>query len=137
MAEGVLRHLAQERGLDWSFDSAGTADYHTGEPPDPRAIATLKSKGIDISGLRARQFRTADFDRFDYILAMDASNYNNILRMARHDADRAKVRLIRNFNLPGSNAQVPDPYYGGLDGFEEVYQMLCEAGAALLAELGE
>lgn len=134
MAEGILRHHVENNSLDWEIDSAGTSDYHIGEAPDRRAISNLRLKSIDISGLRARQFKTQDFDDFDLILAMDASNYNNILRLARNDDDRSKVRLILNYSKPNTNAQVPDPYYGGLEGFEQVYWLLDAACQKVIEE---
>ena len=116
-------------------DSAGTSDYHTGESPDYRAIRTLEKRGIDISGLSARQFTVKDFDVFDHIFAMDASNMMNILSMARNDDDRKKVALILNVSHPDSNRSVPDPYYGGMEGFEEVYQMLDDVSLKILSTL--
>ena len=126
LAEGLLAHKAQRDGLDWTVDSAGTGSWHAGEAPDPRSRAVAKKYGVDISEQRARQFTSDDFKTFDRIYAMDASNYQNILKLARTDADREKVFLILNESQPGRNAQVPDPYWDD-DGFEQVYQMLDEA----------
>ena len=108
-------------------DSAGTAAYHIGENPDPRSIASGKSHGIDISSLRGRQFQVEDFDRFDRIYVMDKSNYANVLAMARGEEDKAKVDLLLNERNPDSFEEVPDPYWGGEQGFENVYQMINEA----------
>jgi protein-tyrosine phosphatase len=135
MAEGILRARIEESGKKVMVDSAGTSDYHTGESPDYRAIRTLEKRGIDISGLGARQFTVKDFNVFDHIFAMDASNMMNILSMARNDDDRKKVALILNVSHPDSNRSVPDPYYGGMEGFEEVYQMLDEASLKILSTL--
>ena len=135
MAEGVLRARIEESGKKVMVDSAGTSDYHTGESPDYRAIRTLEKRGIDISGLSARQFTVKDFDVFDHIFAMDASNMMNILSMARNDDDRKKVALILNVSHPDSNRSVPDPYYGGMEGFEEVYQMLDDVSLKILSTL--
>jgi protein-tyrosine phosphatase len=135
MAEGILRARIEESGKKVMVDSAGTSDYHTGESPDYRAIRTLEKRGIDISGLSARQFTVKDFDVFDHIFAMDASNMMNILSMARNDDDRKKVALILNVSHPDSNRSVPDPYYGGMEGFEEVYQMLDDVSLKILSTL--
>ncbi len=135
MAEGILRARIEESGKKVMVDSAGTSDYHTGESPDYRAIRTLEKRGIDISGLSARQFTIKDFDVFDHIFAMDASNMMNILSMARNDDDRKKVALILNVSHPDSNRSVPDPYYGGMEGFEEVYQMLDDVSLKILSTL--
>ncbi|MDX1445684.1 low molecular weight protein-tyrosine-phosphatase [Lishizhenia sp.] len=124
IADGLLRRKVQEHNLDTYVDSAGTAAYHVGEAPDPRMQATGKNLGTPIDFLRARQFEVADFDQFDIIYAMDKSNYNNILKLARNQADEAKVKMILNESNPGMNLEVPDPYYGGDQGFVDVYNML-------------
>ena len=133
MAEGILK--AKIDGLDIEVDSAGTSAYHEGENPDSRAVHTLRKKGINISNLVARQFSVEDFDQFDLIFTMDSSNYNNVLEMARHDADRSKVHLLVNELYPGSDGEVPDPYFGGPQGFEDVFQLLNEATDQLLIRL--
>lgn len=133
LAEGLLREKVRE--MDVHTDSAGTSAYHIDEAPDPRMIKTGRSKGINISDLRGRQFKVSDFDQFDRIYVMDASNYQNVLRLARHDEDRAKVDFILNELQPGSNAEVPDPYFGGDQGFEEVYRMLDEATDRLVEKI--
>lgn len=127
MAEGILQDKADAAGLNVDVDSCGTGGWHVGEAPDNRAQATMTAKGIDISGLRARQFSGRDFDKFDLIYAMDQSNYNDVRRMANTPEDESKVRMILNESNPNSNMPVPDPYYGGDDGFEQVYQLLDEA----------
>ena len=126
LAEGILEHKVKQQGLEWEIDSAGTGAYHAGELPDARSIAVAKKYGIDLTNQRARQFKVADFDSFDKIYVMDASNYRNIMRLARNEADKAKVELIRNVVRPNWNEQVPDPYWND-NGFEEVFQMLDEA----------
>lgn len=118
LAEGIMR---SKLGKEYFVDSAGTGSWHVGQAPDKRSIAVAKKYGIEISHLRARQFQVKDFDEFDYILAMDSSNYRDILSLARSEEDRMKVRLILH------DQDVPDPYYGGEDGFELVYQLLVEA----------
>jgi len=135
MAEGILRHKAKLSGISVDIDSAGTADYHVGEEPDHRAIRCLKSHGIDISGLRARQFSRRDFDTFDMIYTMDASNHKNVLALANNDDQKNKVKMILNENNPGSDAPVPDPWPGGMDDFEAVYEMLSEACDEVIRKL--
>lgn len=127
-AEGVMKHLLVREGLGDRVlvESAGTADYHTGELPDRRAVSAAKARGIVLDS-RACQFVVEDFERLDYVLAMDAENERNLKRLAPDARARAKVRLLRSFDPaapPG--APVPDPYYGGVDGFEHVLD-LCEA----------
>ena len=133
LAEGLLRDKVQE--LDVETDSAGTSAYHVGEAPDPRMIKTGRSKGVNISDLRGRQFVVSDFDEFDKIYVMDASNYRNVINLARNDEDKAKVDFILNELHPGSNSEVPDPYYGGDRGFENVYNMLDQATDNILKKL--
>ena len=125
LAEGLLRDKVIS--MDVVTDSAGTSAYHIDEAPDARMIKTGRSKGVNISDLRGRQFKVTDFDEFDRIYVMDASNYQNVIALARGEADIAKVDYILNELEPGSNAEVPDPYFGGDRGFEAVYRMLDEA----------
>ena len=127
MAEGVLRSVAEEQGLDVEIDSAGTGNYHVGETPDPRAIETMKINRLDISGLRARQLVPADLEYFDRIFVMDLSNLRNTLRLAQNETQRNKVSLLMDEVFPGRDVEVPDPWFGGPQGFHEVYSMLCEA----------
>jgi protein-tyrosine phosphatase len=126
LAEGIMQHKARQAGLNWLVDSAGTGFWHVGELPDSRSIATARQYGIDITGQRARQFRAADFDRFDQIFVMDTHNLRDVLRHARSDEHRAKADLILNQIHPGQDRSVPDPYYDD-EGFEQVFQMLDEA----------
>lgn len=135
MAEGILRARIEEAEKKVIVDSAGTSDYHAGESPDFRAIRILEKQGIDISGLSARKFTVNDFDNFDIIYAMDASNMVNILALARNDEDRKKVELLLNVSHPRSNRSVPDPYYGGMEGFEEVYSLLNEASLKIISSI--
>ncbi|GAL65718.1 low molecular weight protein tyrosine phosphatase [Jejuia pallidilutea] len=125
LAEGILKSKLPED--KFTIDSAGTAAYHIGSKPDPRSIAVAKKYGIDITNLRGRQFEHKDFEAFDLIYAMDESNYNHIISMARNEEEKSKVKLILNEITPGENLSVPDPYYGGDQGFENVYQMLDQA----------
>jgi len=122
LAEGILKSKLPEELF--FVDSAGTSNYHIGEKPDKRSIAIAKHYGIDINTQRGRQFTSIDFDRFDFIYAMDNSNYRNIIRLARNNQDKNKVKLILNENIPGENLDVPDPYYGGDSGFDNVFKML-------------
>ncbi len=124
LAEGILQSKVS---ADVKVDSAGTAAYHIGELPDSRSIAVAKKYGIDLTNQRARKFTVNDFDTFDLIYAMDESNYQDILTLARNTEDKLKVKLILNEVDLISNKSVPDPYYGGSNGFENVYQLLDEA----------
>jgi len=126
LAEGILKDKVNQQNLSWVVDSAGTGSWHVGELPDSRSIATAHAHNIDINDQRARQFSRQDLEDFDLILAMDSSNYQNIVRHA-NERQKSKVHMILNFLHPGMNQSVPDPYYGGDDGFEKVYQMLDEA----------
>lgn len=121
LAEGILKSKVNSDSI--FVDSAGTAAYHVGELPDERSIAIAKSYNIDIKDQRARQFKVEDFRFFDKILVMDKSNYDDVLKLAQNESDRSKVQLILDY-LDGVEKEVPDPYYGGLNGFENVYQML-------------
>jgi len=129
-AEAVMRHVVDREGVANKFDidSAGTGGWHVGEPPDERSAQTARERGFTLEGA-ARQVKAADFNRYDYLIAMDRSNHQNLLRMAKNDDARAKVFLFRSFD-PASkaNAEVPDPYYGGPDGFDNVFD-ICEAAA--------
>ena len=137
MAEGIFRRHVEAAGLSHAFhiDSAGTGRWHAGEPPDPRAQSCLLGRGVDISGLRARQFTAKDFDQFDHILVMDSTNLNDVLYHARTDADRARVRKFLSFGKGDPDSDVPDPYFGGGDGFERVFDMLDEAARGLLSHV--
>jgi len=125
LAEGILQSKVNSNIV--SVDSAGTAAYHIGKLPDGRSIEVAQKHGIDITKQRARKFVVKDFDEFDIIFAMDDSNYQNILSLARNNTDEQKVRMILNETHPTKNLSVPDPYYGGNEGFENVYKMLDEA----------
>ncbi len=135
LAEGILKHKLQSQGIKATVHSAGTSDYHVGEPADPRTIDVARTHRIDITTHRARQFDKEDFDRYDLIYAMDQSNYDKIIRLARNEADVKKVELYLNLSSPGSNSEVPDPYWSGKDGFEHVYQLLDHAGEKLIEKI--
>ncbi|TNJ43209.1 low molecular weight phosphotyrosine protein phosphatase [Tamlana fucoidanivorans] len=133
LAEGILKSKLPNNLF--TVDSAGTAAYHIGSMPDKRSIAVAKKHGIDITNLRGRQFEASDFDRFDYIYVMDASNYQNVLKLSRHEGDTQKVNMILNTVYPNKNYDVPDPYYGGSQGFDNVYNMLSEACDQIVTKL--
>lgn len=133
IADGVMRDLVHKEGLDWTIDSAGTGSWHAGEAPDKRAQRTAGKFGVDISGLRARQFRVSDFDDFDKIFVMDSSNYGDVMAKARSESDRMKVELLLNRSYPGMNKAVPDPWYNE-ELFEEVFHMISEACGVILSE---
>jgi protein-tyrosine phosphatase len=135
-AEGVFRHVLARRApqLVIEIDSAGTHDYHVGEPPDARALAAAKRRGIDISALRARGVVDDDFERFDLILAMDDDNVRELKRRAHRDRHE-RIRLIMEYAPQAARRAVPDPYYGGEQGFEEVLDLLEEAADGLIDAL--
>ena len=133
LAEGILKIKSSH--LSIQVDSAGTSNYHIGSPPDPRSVDIAMKYGIDISNQKGRQFTVNDFDAFDFIYAMDGSNYKNILALARNENDKKKVDLILNLSHPNQNKDVPDPYYGGDKGFENVYKMLDQACDRLIDKL--
>jgi len=135
LAEGVFRHVALENGLSGSFliDSAGTGSWHVGSAPDPRSTAIARQYGIDISGQKCRKVSAADFDSFDFIFGMDESNIDALLQRAP-DSARHKVHLFMDYAL-GARMEIPDPYYGGPDGFEIVYRMIREGSEALIEKL--
>ena len=136
-AEGIMRHLLHQAdcSVQVEVDSAGTSAYHVGAPPDARSTQAAARRGIRLSGA-SRQITTQDFDRFDLLVAMDQSNVRALQRVARTPAQRAKIVLLRGFDPASpSGAEVPDPYYGGPQGFDDVLD-ICEAGCAgLLAHV--
>lgn len=138
MAEGIFLHLVERRGLSHAYraDSAGTGDWHCGAPPDSRALATAARRGVHLPSV-CRQIRDEDFRDFHLILAMDRSNRKLLLAQCPAPL-RAKIRLMREFDpaaAPGEEAEVPDPYYGGPEGFDRVFDMLHRSCGALLDSL--
>lgn len=135
-AEAVFRHYVGEAGLDSQIqiDSAGTHDYHIGEPPDPRTQQTALQRGYDMSTLRGRQVEASDFKRFDYVLAMDNANLA-ILRRLRPNDTCSHLGLFLEFAGRHEQREVPDPYYGGEEGFERVLDMVEDAAQGLLEHL--
>ena len=125
LAEGILAHKTQH--LDVTVESAGTAGYHIGKLPDSRSIEIANKYEIDISNQKARQFSRADFDEFDIIYAMDTNNFAHLTSLAENQNERNKIRMILNEINPESFDSVPDPYYGGDNGFHLVYNMLDKA----------
>jgi protein-tyrosine phosphatase len=123
-----MNHLIHERQLQEQIecDSAGTSSYHIGSPPDARMAQAAKSYGITLKG-KARQFTPADFDQFDWILAMDRENYRDILALATDGQERSKVKLMCDFCQTYPDQEVPDPYYGGAEGFKYVIDLLMDA----------
>lgn len=127
MAHGLLEDKVKMQGLNWKVDSAGTSSYHAGEPPDTRAIQCMKKIGIDIEHYRSRPFTVEDFDNFDLIFCMDKSNLRNVLALAKNKEQAAKVKLLLHEIPDELEEEVPDPYYGALNGFEEVFKLLDRA----------
>ncbi len=137
LAENLFIHLARQANVDdrYEVDSAGTGAWHVGEPPDGRMRQVAARRGLHYDG-KARQFSRRDFDRFDLIIAMDQENRRDLLRLVPTPEQQAKIHLLREFD-PDSEVQasVPDPYYGGMDGFEEVYDIVERACRGLLKAL--
>lgn len=133
MAEGILRREIAKAGLQdqVQIDSAGTHSYHIGAPPDPRAQTAIGRRGVDISDLRGRQVADADFEKFDYILAMDEDNLGILRRKAPPHAQE-RIRLLLSFSSKFPHQAVPDPYYGGASGFEQNLDMIEDAVAGLI-----
>lgn len=127
LAEGILLKLVSENKLPLFIDSAGTSNYHIGEKPDNRTILNARNHGVNLSELRARQFIESDFTNFDLIYVMDNSNLRNVLTLSKTEEHRKKVKLFLNELCPNENQEVPDPYYSGDQGFEEVFQLVYQA----------
>lgn len=127
LAEGILQAKANKLCLPIKIDSAGTANYHVGEAPHRSSISVAKQNGVDISQQQCRQFKKTDFETFDKIYVMDTSNYNDVKRMAGEYFNANKIDLILNELCPNENLEVPDPWYGGIEDFKKVYNMLDDA----------
>jgi len=136
-AEGYFRHIIKEAGLTEQIktDSAGTHAYHIGSPPDDRAQIAASKRGIDLSSLRGRKVESHDFDRFDYVLAMDSSNHSDLEYVAGGGADN--LFMFLEFAENFSEGEVPDPYYGGDQGFEHVLDLIEDASKGLLKDIRE
>jgi protein-tyrosine phosphatase len=135
-AEGVFRKLVCEHKLEHQFeiDSAGTHAYHIGEAPDERAQAACARRGIDISRLRGRRAVVGDIEKFDYVLAMDRENYENLLEVCPSGLE-SRIRLFMEFAPSRPEQEVPDPYFGGAGGFDRVLDMIEDAAQGLLEEI--
>ena len=133
LAEGILRSKIDSSQV--IVDSAGTGGWHAGELPDARSVAVAKKNGLDITDQRARKFKREDLDLFDHIYVMDNSNYRDVLQLASTAQQQQKVKMILNLVFPGENVDVPDPYYGGNQGFDQVYAMLDEACDIIASEI--
>jgi protein-tyrosine phosphatase len=127
LAEGIMRSKLTK---EYYIDSAGTGGWHAGEAPDKRSIQTAQNHGIDISKQRARKFSITDFDTFDVIFVMDQSNYKDVINLAPNEAAKFKVQLLLD-----NSKEVPDPYYGTLEDFEQVYQLLNQACETIARKL--
>ncbi|MDT0644496.1 low molecular weight protein-tyrosine-phosphatase [Zunongwangia sp. F363] len=125
LAEGILKSKTDPQKV--YIDSAGTGGYHVGCAPDERSIAVAKKYNLDITAQKCRKFDVSDFEEFDHIFVMDNYNYRDVLSLAEDEDDKQKVHLILNEIFPGENVDVPDPYHGGEQGFENIYLMLEEA----------
>ena len=134
MAEGVFKAKAQAEGLEVHTDSAGTSSWHIGEEPDPRAQEATLRRGIDISDQRGHQMTREDFAAFDYIIAMDTSNLAKLRALGANDHHH-KLHMMLSFADGIDETEIPDPYYGGPDGFEDVLDMIEAASAGLIAHI--
>jgi protein-tyrosine phosphatase len=135
-AEAVFRDMVEKAGMGRRIliDSAGTHDYHIGKPPDARAQSAALQRGYDMSASRGRQVQSADFDRFEYVLAMDNANLDILRRLRPHDAT-GHLGLFLEFSTRDGEREVPDPYYGGASGFKHVLDLVEDASAGLLAHI--
>ena len=135
LADGLLRKKVKENNLNVFIDSAGTSGLHAGSPPDSRMCKTAKKFNTSIDELRSRKFLLEDFDKFDWIYVMDKENLSDVLKLARNENDRNKVQLILNTIDANKNQEVPDPYYGGDEGFLEVYRLLDNATDSIVHKI--
>lgn len=135
LAEGILRNKMTYRGLEITIHSCGFESFHVGDAPDIRAQIVANRNGIDISGHRARLFRTNDFDEYDRIYVMDSGHYQKLMKLARNGSDKKKVTLIMNACHPGENISVPDPWYDSMPAFENVFSQLDDACEAIASEI--
>lgn len=133
-AEAAIGEAASNAGVDIEVDSAGTGAYHIGEPPDERMRRAAAEAGLSVAG-RARRFEPADFDRFDLIVVMDRANLADVVAQAPDEDAAGRVRLFRSFDPTADDLDVPDPYYGGVEGFARVVDMVRRAAAGLIAEI--
>jgi protein-tyrosine phosphatase len=134
LAEGILQHKAKQQGLNWLVDSAGTANYHTNEPPHRLSQKVSKMNGIDISHLSGRQFVKEDMNYFDKIYVMDEENYAEVKRISRNLWNEEKVDLLLNELYPNENRSVPDPWYGAEEGYHKVFTMIDKACDVIISK---
>jgi len=136
LAEGVFRHLVRERGLEdhYQVDSAGTGGWHVGDPPDRRSWEVARRNGVRLEG-RARQLTGRDLERFHWVIVMDRENLDAVEALQRRQGGGARAHRLRDFDPEPGDGDVPDPYYGGPDGFDQVYAMVHRAAEALLERL--
>jgi len=132
MAEGIMQAKINAKNLPWSVASCGTGSWHVGSPPHEDGQRAMKRKGLDISHQRAQQFHGHFIEEYDLVLAMDASNYSDVLKYAKDD-EKDKIHMIMNFSRPGKNTPIPDPYYND-NLYDEVYSMIDEACDAIIAK---
>ena len=135
LAQGILEEKIVEKGLKVEVDSAATSDYHIDHEPDSRSISKAAEYGIDITRQRGRQLQNSDFQKFDRIFVMDTSNYSNTVALTKQEDEIKKVEIILNLVNPGSNQSVPDPYFGGEEGFENVYRLLDAACDIIMKQI--
>ena len=137
-AEGIFQHLVNQRGLQSYFyiDSAGTSAYHIGEPANSKSQWVANQQGVKLHS-KARRFEPADLEEFDLILAMDSENYSNIIRLDKNGSDAEKIKMMRDFEPKPDSRDVPDPYYGGMDGFQNVFDVIMRSCEGLLDEIEE
>lgn len=135
--EGILRHMARERGLfdTLTIDSAGTIAYHAGDPPDARMTRVCAERGYDLGGQTARQVTALDLETFDLVIAMDEDNLRDLLELAPNTDAQRRCRLLSSFLDADAKTSVPDPYYGGEPGFHEVIDMIEQAAGPILSHL--
>jgi protein-tyrosine phosphatase len=124
LAEGIMLKLISDKNLSIEIDSAGTSNFHVGETPDYRTVLNAKKHDVDLTPLKARQFSEKDFNKFDTIYVMDKSNMTNVLALAKNKEQEQKVELFLNALFPNQNREVPDPYFGGEEGFEDVFNLV-------------
>ncbi len=137
LAAGILRQRFVENNIEGMVDSAGFEPYHIGDTADERSVLVARKHGIDLSAHRARLFRKDDFETYDKIYVMDDNNYRDVMYTVRTESDKKKVDYILNEVHPGKNLPVPDPYYGGIFKFEEVYNLLDAACNKIIARYTE
>lgn len=135
LAHGILEKKVAESNLNIKVDSAATSNFHINHQPDPRSISKAAEYGIDITNQRGRQIQQSDFQQFDRIFVMDTSNYSNTISLTDDSKEIDKVEMILNLANPGSNQSVPDPYFGGEEGFENVYRLLNNACDVLIEQI--